>query len=71
MKSEVRVGDRLTYRVGSIYITGVLKKISSRTVVYKDHHYIYHIEVEESNDLRILPGETFSDDEVYFTKTNN
>ena len=61
------IGDRLAYRVGSIYIVGILKKISIRDVVYKDHRYVYHIEVEESNDLRILPGEIFSDDEVYFT----
>ena len=66
----LKVGDKLSYWVGSLRLTGVLEEISFRNQPFTGALYIYHIKILESNNPKHKVGSIFSDDEIYFGKEN-
>jgi len=61
-----KVGDVVSYHVGSLRFNGVLKRISFRQSPSTDSTYSYHVKVSNSNDSKVRTGSTFVDDELYF-----
>ena len=66
---EFKVGDEVSYHVGSLNCDGVVTEISIRNNPYIDALYLYRVKITKSNSSTWPVGEEIVDDEMYFFKS--